>query len=190
VQAQEVALRLSLSYEREPLCQYINGGASVDDLRDCIHGSGAGFCGLAPLDSQQHIGTEGQQVSLINGKPAVEWTFDRETVLSPNLGPDPSDFYWQINAPCLPWPACAYEPPIEFPPISFDPPTAPISFDPPTAVEPPYVPPHTEQPPPYVPPQTPDVTVPLPGTLALLVLGAIMLLSTRVVGRSASRLSH
>jgi len=86
-------------------------------------------------------------VSLIDGKPAVEWTFDRETVLSPNFGPDPSDYYWQITAPCLPWPTCFYEPP--------------ISFDPNT------VPPHTSD-------------VPLPGTLALVVLGAIMLWSTRV----------
>jgi len=86
-------------------------------------------------------------VSMINGKPAVEWTFDREIVLSPNLGPDQSDFYWQINAPCLPWPTCAYEP-------------TPISFDPPTAGEPT----HTDQTPPYVPPHTPDVPVPMPGT--------------------------
>jgi len=79
-----------------------------------------------------------------------------------------SDFYWQITAPCLPWPTCAYEP-------------TQISFDHPTAGEPP----HTEQTPPYVPPHTPDVPVPLAGSLAMLVLGAIILLSTRV-GRSHS----
>jgi len=101
-------------------------------------------------------------VSLINGKPAVEWTFDRETVLSPNFGPDQSDYYWQITAPCMPWPTCA--------------------FDHPTAGEPL----HTEQTPPNVTPHTPDVPVPLPGTLALLVLGAIMLQLKRSKERRAN----
>jgi len=91
-------------------------------------------------------------VSLIDGKPAVELTYDRETVLSPNFGPDQSDYYWKITAPCLPWPTCAHDP-------------TPISVDRPSAGEPPYVPPFEGAP----------HAVPLPGSLPLVLLGAVVL---------------